>query len=364
MDYSQSEVFKAQAQVWKWALSYITSMSIKCAIELGIPDLINKHNPPSTSLPQLISVLNIPPSKTQAFACMMRILSTRSAGFFSLQRRHEEEVEVYSLTPASKLLLEGKINPTTLPQTSVILLHLHPVMRDHFSILSTWLLDDDPPEVADPGEASFRVRNQFEHANGMSFWDYLASTSRPMGRQLKGLFYDCMSSDSKLVADALVSEEYSDLLFRGVDSFLDVAGGTGMLASIVAQAFPNIKCVVLDLPHVVAQQQGVYPVNLEFVGGDMFNNIPSADAIMLKWILHNWDDERCVRILKSCKEAVSRDEKKKGKVIIIDMVVDQNQEDLCYEVQLHFDLLMMTAYNGKEETGRSYSTRPGLATTP
>ncbi|CAN1227193.1 Probable O-methyltransferase 3 [Linum grandiflorum] len=324
MDYSQSEVFEAQAQIWKWALSYITSMSIKCAIELGIPDLINKHNPPSTSLPQLISVLNIPPSKTQAFACMMRILSTRSAGFFSLQRRHEEEVEVYSLTPASKLLLEGKINPTTLPQTSVILLHLHPVMRDHFSILSTWLLDDDPPEVADPGEASFR--------------DYLASTSRPMGQQLKGLFYDCMSSDSKLVADALVSEEYSDLLFRGVDSFLDVAGGTGMLASIVAQAFPNIKCVVLDLPHVVAQQQGVYPVNLQFVGGDMFNNIPSADAIMLK----------------SCKEAVSRDEKKKGKVIIIDMVVDQNQEDLCYEVQLHFDLLMMTAYNGKERNARDW----------
>ncbi|CAN1227207.1 Probable O-methyltransferase 3 [Linum grandiflorum] len=310
-------------------------MSIKCAIELGIPDLINKHNPPSTSLPQLISVLNIPPSKTQAFACMMRILSTRSAGFFSLQRRHEEEVEVYSLTPASKLLLEGKINPTTLPQTSVILLHLHPVMRDHFSILSTWLLDDDPPEVADPGEASFR---------GLEFSILY----------FHGLFYDCMSSDSKLVADALVSEEYSDLLFRGVDSFLDVAGGTGMLASIVAQAFPNIKCVVLDLPHVVAQQQGVYPVNLQFVGGDMFNNIPSADAIMLKWILHNWDDERCVRILKSCKEAVSRDEKKKGKVIIIDMVVDQNQEDLCYEVQLHFDLLMMTAYNGKERNARDW----------
>ncbi|CAN1227211.1 Probable O-methyltransferase 3 [Linum grandiflorum] len=169
-----------------------------------------------------------------------------------------------------------------------------------------------------------------------------------------------MSSDSKLVADALVSEEYSDLLFRGVDSFLDVAGGTGMLASIVAQAFPNIKCVVLDLPHVVAQQQdsqGGREVTLWYLHvlfSDCMHIIISENLLCIQWILHNWDDERCVRILKSCKEAVSRDEKKKGKVIIIDMVVDQNQEDLCYEVQLHFDLLMMTAYNGKERNARDW----------
>ncbi|KAH0639577.1 hypothetical protein KY290_036844 [Solanum tuberosum] len=66
--------------------------------------------------------------------------------------------------------------------------------------------------------------------------------------------------------------------------------------------------------------------NLSYVGGDMFKFIPSADAILLKWVLHDWSDEECIKILKKCKEAIPSKEKG-GKVIIIDMVLmDSNLE--------------------------------------
>uniref|UniRef100_M1D3K7 Resveratrol O-methyltransferase n=1 Tax=Solanum tuberosum TaxID=4113 RepID=M1D3K7_SOLTU len=60
--------------------------------------------------------------------------------------------------------------------------------------------------------------------------------------------------------------------------------------------------------------------NLSYVGGDMFKSIPCADTTLLKWILHDWSDEECIKILKKCKEAIPRKEKG-GKVFIIDMVL-------------------------------------------
>ncbi|CAL1372571.1 unnamed protein product [Linum trigynum] len=347
---SQEELVEAQSQIWRWALSHLVSLSIKCAIQLRIPDAINQHGKPATSLSQLVSALQIPPSKTHAFGCMMRVLSTRSTGFFSVQQRQQEEEGeeemCYSLTPASRLLLRNE----HLNQASLPLLHFHPAMRDYCSVLDTWLLEEN--DEGTNNDDNINKRTAFEVVNGASFWDYLAGSSGP-ARELKGLFYDAMVSDSKLVADALVSSAGGEgsLLFRGVRSLVDVAGGTGIVAAAVAEAYPEMKCVVLDLPHVVEGLSArPHPGNLEFMGGDMLESVPSADAILLKWILHNWDDESCVKILKCCKAAVSGDEGKKGKVIVIDMVMSEVgvEDDLSREIQLCFDLMMATLYNAKE----------------
>ena len=61
---------------------------------------------------------------------------------------------------------------------------------------------------------------------------------------------------------------------------VDVGGGTGTTARIICEAFPKLKCVVLDLPHVVENLTGTN--NLSFVGGDMFNSFPQTDAVLLK----------------------------------------------------------------------------------
>lgn len=64
-------------------------------------------------------------------------------------------------------------------------------------------------------------------------------------------------------------------------SLVDVGGGNGAGTQVIAKAFPRIKCTVMDLPHVVGQAAACDD-NLRFVAGDMFESIPSADAVLLK----------------------------------------------------------------------------------
>ena len=74
-----------------------------------------------------------------------------------------------------------------------------------------------------------------------------------------------------------------------------------------------------------------------------------------KWILHDWSDEECIKILKKCKESIpSKDEG--GKVIIIDMnMEDQKEDDESVEAQLFLDMLMMVVLTGKERNEKEWA---------
>ncbi|KHN14031.1 Isoflavone-7-O-methyltransferase 9 [Glycine soja] len=71
-------------------------------------------------------------------------------------------------------------------------------------------------------------------------------------------------------------------IFQGLESIVDIIGGTRTTAKIICEAFPNLKCIVFDRPQVVENLSGSN--NLTFVGGDMFKSIPKADSILLKMV--------------------------------------------------------------------------------
>ncbi|KAK4589810.1 hypothetical protein RGQ29_020409 [Quercus rubra] len=172
----------------------------------------------------------------------------------------------------------------------------------------------------------------------MSIWDY--ADQNP---DFNDLFNKAMTSDSGMMN--LVVKDCKPV-FEGLDTLVDVGGGTGTCARTISEAFPHLKCTVLELPHVVANLQG--SLNLNFVGGDMFQSIPSADAILLKLVLHALSDEECVNVLKKCREAISN-KGKEGKVIIIDIVIDEKKDE--HEItgtKLFFDMLMMVVVIGRE----------------
>ncbi|THG13959.1 hypothetical protein TEA_024828 [Camellia sinensis var. sinensis] len=158
-----------------------------------------------------------------------------------------------------------------------------------------------------------------------------------------------MGSDSRMMS--LVVRDCG-ALFGGLNSLVDVGGGTGINARIISEAFPGIKCTVFDLPHVVENLPE--EKNLNYVGGNMFKSFPSADAIFFKCVLHNWSDENCVKILKRCREAIPSKEDG-GKVIIIDMVVDgdRDEHDIT-ETKLVFDILMMVLVTGRERSEKEW----------
>ena len=128
-----------------------------------------------------------------------------------------------------------------------------------------------------------------------------------------------------------------------------MAGGTGTLASAIKEAMPEMKCTVLDLPQMINAMEKSDKV--EYVAGDMFEYIPPADALIMKWVLHGWNDEACVKLLKQCKKAIPSKEKG-GKAIIIDKVMDTSDgvHPKLTETQLHFDIHMMVHTTGKQRT--------------
>ncbi|CAI9754903.1 unnamed protein product [Fraxinus pennsylvanica] len=296
-----TELLRAQAHIWNHIFNFINSMSLKCAIQLGIPDIIHKHGKPMT-LPELVYALPMNESKSQFVSRLMRIL-IHSGFFINAKISENEENTGYWLTSASRLLLKDE----PLSVTPFLLAMLDPVLTEPWHHLSEWFKSDQNP-------------TPFDTKHGRMLWEYAGQEPR-----LNSFFNEAMASDARLVTSVLIRD--CKHVFEGLNSIVDVGGGTGTLSKIIAVA-----------------------------KGDMFESIPSADAILLKWILHDWSDEDCVKILKKCKEAIQSTDKG-GKIIIIDMIVDIQKEDKkAIETQLHFDMLMMTVVTGRERNEKEWAT--------
>ncbi|KAL4290708.1 hypothetical protein GQ457_14G021480 [Hibiscus cannabinus] len=322
-----NELLEAHAHVWNHIFSSINSMSLKCAVDLGIPDIIHSHGKPITVTELVAALPTLNPTKARNIYRLMRILV--HSGFFAQQKLSHGVQEVgYVLTNASCLLL--KDNPLSL--TPFLKVALDPIITKPLDFLGNWFQNND--------------RTPFDTAHGKTFWDYAGHDPK-----LGNLFNEGMASDARLVSSVLIDKCKGS--FEGLDSLVDVGGGTGTVGKAIAHAFPHLDCTVLDLPHVVAglKDNG----NLKYVGGDMFEDVPVADAVLLKSILHDWNDYECLRILKRCKEAILNQDKEVmiKKVMIVDMVVMDkekvNEENSkTFETQLFFDMLMMVLQTGRE----------------
>lgn len=179
-----SELLQAQTQIWNQAFSYMKSMSLRCAVQLGILDIIHNHAQPIT-LSELLAALPIHPLKAQYVHRLMRILI--HSGFFATQKLVGDErsanQEGYVLTQASRLLL--KDDP--LGMRSYLLVALDSILTEPWNFLTTWFQSEDP--------------TPFVVAHGNSFWECAAQNP-----SLVNLFNEAMASDSLLVSSILMSK--------------------------------------------------------------------------------------------------------------------------------------------------------------
>jgi hypothetical protein len=99
--------------------------------------------------------------------------------------------------------------------------------------------------------------------------------------------------------------------FARFGTVVDVGGNGGALLAAILQAHPGVHGILFDLPHVVA---GAGPVLAEagvadrcvVVGGSFFDSVPAGgDAYVLKYVIHDWDDERAAAILERCRVAMA-----------------------------------------------------------
>jgi hypothetical protein len=153
-------------------------------------------------------------------------------------------------------------------------------------------------------------KSAFEHVFGESLWDYLAKSPADLAIVTNGM-------TSLSVALNGVIAEACDL--TGRHSLVDIGGGEGSFLATLLSQHPEMTGTVFDLPSVIERTQA-QNMGTGLTGrwtcqaGDFFQNVPEGgDAYFLKQILHDWNDEDCLKILSSIRRAIAPS----GKLFVI-----------------------------------------------
>ena len=185
----------------------------------------------------------------------------------------------------------------------------------------------------------------FDMLYGKTFFDHMASQP-----DLAATFNEAMTSLSLIETSAVVAA-YD---FRGIGKLVDVAGGHGLLLASILKANPEMRGVLFEMPHVLdgAQkllaEQGVKD-RCEIVGGDFFAAVPpGGNGYIMKHIIHDWDDERAIRILRKCHGAMRRG----GKILLAEVVLGSGAGSQFARL-LDLEMLVMTQ-GGRERTKEEF----------
>jgi hypothetical protein len=185
-------------------------------------------------------------------------------------------------------------------------------------------------------------QSAFEHVYGMGVFDYL--TRHPE---------DARVCDETMVAlsTQTATEVASVYDFPGIDTLVDVGGGHGTLLAAILKANPLMRGILFDLPHVVEGSQEPLEATgvadrCEGVGGSFFEKVPEGDACILKWIIHDWDDERSLAILRNCRRALPSD----GKLLLVENVIRPGNDP---DPAKQLDLCMLVWTSGGRERDES-----------
>jgi hypothetical protein len=176
-----------------------------------------------------------------------------------------------------------------------------------------------------------------------------------MGRSSENVavFNAAMADLTRIVTPGII-RAYN---FSEAGLLMDVGGGSGELVSAVLQAFPTIKGIVFDLPrcaesaNTLFRQTGISD-RAEFIAGNFFDAVPKgADTILLKSVIHDWDDGRSAIILGNCREATHE----RGKLLLVERLMPAAPgNDGQHRSHAMSDLNMLRGPGGQERTASEY----------
>lgn len=187
----------------------------------------------------------------------------------------------------------------------------------------------------------------FLKAHGVPIFEYFEK--HPEDLQVFG---ESMTSLSK-TENPTVAAAYK---FSEIRTLVDVGGGHGSLLATILKANPKLKGVLYDQPSVIARAQKDQHVTAKGIAdrcrlesGNFFEAVPkSGDVYIMKSILHDWNDEACVKILANCRDAMNE----KGKVLVVDNVIAPGN-DPGWGKLLDIQMLII---GGRERTRKEFAT--------
>ena len=297
------------------ALGYILSAALNVALELGIADRLADGPRTAEDLAKEAGV------KEDGLYRVLRALA--SGGIFE-----EQESRTFALNVPAKMMLRQA--------------------RGSLHDLGRWMTDPFHFRVyAEMLHSVTTGQPAAEKVTGMPVFEFFAREPR-----LSSVFNNAMTSWSgPTVAAALKAYDFS-----GIHTLVDVAGGHGLVLTSVLRQYPAMEGILFDLDHVVAgadpliQAAGVGN-RIKTVSGDFFKAVPAGDAYIMKNIIHDWDDDRAIAILKNIRTALA--ERRDGRVILLEAVVAAaNRPDFGKLI----DLEMLLMPGGRERTSAEFAS--------
>jgi O-methyltransferase domain/Dimerisation domain len=185
----------------------------------------------------------------------------------------------------------------------------------------------------------------FNKVFGTGLFEYLQRNA-----EAADAFNSGMSDLSSLLAYAVLMA-YD---FSGISSLVDIGGGQGKLLRRIIELNPGIKGMVFDLePAIETAKQNLGSDargrRCAAVAGDFLASVPEgADAYILCGVIHDWDDDHSIRILRNCHTAMS----KNGRLLLVEMVVPEVGAN-CFSKLLDLNMLVMTG--GRERTKAEFA---------
>jgi hypothetical protein len=185
----------------------------------------------------------------------------------------------------------------------------------------------------------------FERVYRMPIWQYYAEHP-----ETQALFGEAMTNLTA-IANAGVLGSYTVPPFK---TAVDVGGGHGSFLTAILDQHPDATGVLFDLPSVIAEAAKRETIGrnprVRTIGGDFFKEIPAgADLYLLKFVVHDWDDERSLKILRNIRTAIAAD----GRLAMVEIVLPSGNEP---HIGPLIDLNMMVMTGGVERTQAEYQT--------
>ena len=173
---------------------------------------------------------------------------------------------------------------------------------------------------------------------GMDVWEYYAKNHE------EGLsFARGMGNLSAMVSQDVV-RLYDASRFQRI---VDVGGSQGVLLRGLLSIAPNARGVLFDRPEIVADAPG--DDRIEMVGGDFFEQMPpDGDLYVLKSILHDWPDDKCVAILRNVHKAARAD----ARLLLVETILPDTPQP---SPVTFMDMNMLVMLGGRERTAGEYS---------
>ncbi|MFI0453858.1 methyltransferase [Actinomadura sp. 6N118] len=186
----------------------------------------------------------------------------------------------------------------------------------------------------------------WSRVTGMTSFEYLAEH-----HEQSVTFNKAMSEHTREVAPAFI-EGYD---FTRFGTIADLGGGDGTLLAAILRAVPAARGVLFDLPAGLKEADATLRAagvadRCELVPGDFFESVPrGADAYLLKSVIHDWDDEQSVAILRTCRAAASAD----AKVLLLETVIPEMVTPEHRGIAMG-DMNMLVCTGGRERTEEEF----------